>query len=117
MIPPREPDEERFEAHGLACHILRHRVLGHLCGYVGLPAGHPLHGETNPLRIDVEVHGGVTYGRKHTDGLYWVGFDCSHYGDLTPGGVDGGTYRTIEYVRKETRKLARQLADLGSPRE
>lgn len=41
-----EPDELRFtdEATGYACHIARVGHSGHLCGYVRIPAGHPLHG-------------------------------------------------------------------------
>lgn len=39
-----EPDRDDFEAHGLPCAIRRHGSLLHLCGYVGVPEGHPLFG-------------------------------------------------------------------------
>lgn len=37
-----EPDELHFEAHGYPC--LLWRFNGHWCGYVGIPAVHPLFG-------------------------------------------------------------------------
>lgn len=41
-----EPDDLRFtdEATGYDCHIVRVKHSGHLCGYVRIPEGHPLHG-------------------------------------------------------------------------
>lgn len=38
-----EPNEKHWEAHGLQCAIYRNGV-GALCGYVGVPAEHPLYG-------------------------------------------------------------------------
>jgi hypothetical protein len=38
-----EPDRFAFIAHGYQCLILRD-LGGSLCGYVGVPPGHPLHG-------------------------------------------------------------------------
>jgi hypothetical protein len=40
-----EPAELDFtdDATGLACRIIRHPSMLHLCGYVRLPEGHPLH--------------------------------------------------------------------------
>lgn len=40
-----EPDEESGEHAGLAYRIIRHSRSGHLCGYVRVPEGHPLHGK------------------------------------------------------------------------
>jgi hypothetical protein len=70
---------------------------GALCGYVGVPPTHPLHG----VRYDdvhVDVHGGLTYsnscqedgeichvpaeGREHD--IWWFGFDCAHMFDVMP---------------------------------
>ena len=46
---------------GYACAIRRHPELGHLCGYVGVPPGHALHGwqyeDDVPLREDFEKDG------------------------------------------------------------
>lgn len=38
-----EPDALDWEHAGLKCAI-RRAPLGHLCGYVGIPSGHPLYG-------------------------------------------------------------------------
>jgi hypothetical protein len=96
-----EPDKMQWidEETGLDCLIVR-GPSGALCGYVGLPKSHKLHGvdyntvyETNP----VEVHGGLTFSRgcqKVDDpgrgvchsgdiankGVWWLGFDCAHSG-------------------------------------
>lgn len=69
----------------------------------------------------IDVHGGITFsgkpaGTNHNDPGWWFGFDCSHYGDLTPK-IDfagDGTYRTAEYVRSETEKLAEQLQRIAA---
>ena len=103
-----EPDKEQFadEATGYACLIKRNR-LGALCGYVGVPAGHPWHGKgyDEVRTADDEwpdVHGGLTYSALCQEGpegetichvpapgepepLYWLGFDCAHAFDLAPG--------------------------------
>lgn len=51
------------------------------------------------------------------DRVWWLGFDCSHYGDLSPEMerryADGGTYRNIEYVKRECASLARQLSEVA----
>lgn len=62
-------------------------------GYVLIPVGHPLHSVAYD-EIDVDVHGGLTYGRlvekrhfkifglKEEDlGSWIVGFDTVHHGD------------------------------------
>jgi hypothetical protein len=56
-----EPDKIQWqdEATGLPCLIVRGPV-GALCGYVGVPSGHPLHGKDyDDARVD--VHGGLTF--------------------------------------------------------
>jgi hypothetical protein len=78
-----EPDKEQWqdEAAGFACLIKRNR-MGALCGYVGVPEGHPWHGsgyspgystegELSPaLRLldEVEIHGGLTYADSCQEG-------------------------------------------------
>lgn len=97
--------------------VIRRGPLGGLCGYVGLPKGHPAYGEDYD-NIDVVVHGGLTYSDEDTkDSLYWVGFDCAHMNDLVPGlaammSNSGGTYRDMEYVKGEVISLAKQLKDM-----
>lgn len=74
---------------------------GALCGYVGVGPDHPWHGMRYD-EIDVEVHGGLTYGSdcadsdNEADGLchvpepgrphdvWWLGFDCAHSFDFMP---------------------------------
>lgn len=78
-----EPDKAQWpdEATGLPCLLVRNR-MGALCGYVGVPPGHPWHGvgySCNPsTREDeswgsdertspesaIEVHGGLTFSDK-----------------------------------------------------
>lgn len=111
LLPPFNFFQKGYTAAGLAYAILQHPELGHLCGYVRLPKGHPLYarmrakryalsylhrryqgtrrGYTVPAIAWLEVHGGVTFAGAH--GHYrlnrgvWVGFDCAHLDDLVPG--------------------------------
>jgi len=99
-----EPDKAHWvdEVSDLDCMINR-GPLGALCGYVGVPPGHPLY-EKDYYDADVEVHGGLTYaafcqeetldpgrgvchvplpGREEK--VWWLGFDCGHSHDLVPG--------------------------------
>jgi hypothetical protein len=99
-----EPDKVQWtdEATGLPCLIVRHPRFGHLCGYVGMPEGHPLHGTPYEEVHIAQVHGGLTYSAHcveegsepricHTpapgepDNVWWLGFDASHCFDLSPG--------------------------------
>jgi hypothetical protein len=109
-----EPDKIQWpdDATSLPCLIVRNR-MGALCGYVGVPAGHPWHGkdyddigryDPKPEDYDPDwypdVHGGLTFasgcshgdpaktichvpGDGEPDDMWWLGFDCGHAGDLT----------------------------------
>lgn len=87
----------------------------------------------NPVD-DLNVHGGITYAEPcqgnvchvpapgELEHLWWLGFDCSHSGDASPGmmkhglhlGHFGGSiYRDMGYVRREVERLAQQLADMA----
>jgi hypothetical protein len=111
-----EPDKEQWTDAdtGYAC-LLKRNQAGALCGYVGVPEGHPWHGSgywpgsddgelTPALRLleRVNVHGGLTYAAPCEEGpdghtichvpapgepepLYWFGFDCNHGSDYAPG--------------------------------
>lgn len=132
-----EPDriEWRDEETGLPCLIVRN-YYGSLCGYVGLPPDHPLHG-CSVYDPNVSVHGGITYAEScagaichvpqpgEPDNVWWLGFDCGHSGDALPGVphtisswmpglAAGNVYRDVRYVRRQTTSLARQLADIAS---
>lgn len=136
-----EPDRVQWtdEATGLVCLVKRNgRVTGALCGYVGVPPGHPAHGLTaswdDERHSKIDVHGGVTYGAEcdddpqlgichvpepgQADHLWWIGFDCAHCWDMSPRmnaqlpadlRLRDETYRTVDYVKAECIKLASQL--------
>ena len=131
-----EPDRVEWRSHGLPCLILR-GPLGALCGYVAVPPGHALHGaELDDERMwSVPTHGGVTYtGKCQEDGhichvpqpgepddVWWIGFDCSHSGDLCPrmslhylSATDqlGNVYRDIPYVRSRLEEMAKFLSEV-----
>lgn len=135
-----EPDKALWvdEATGLDCLIVRN-ALSALCGYVGVPPGHPWHG-LDYEQVAADVHGGLTYSdrcqedKEHgichvpepgrPEEIWWLGFDCAHLGDLVPGMEsvyrDAGVYqrltrthvyRDVAYVRDECTSLARQATE------
>lgn len=129
-----EPDrvEWRDEATKLPCLIVRQGNSGHLCGYVGVPPGHMLHGKgyDEVDFADEEYygpHGGLTYAEAcagrvchipqpgEPDTVWWLGFDCAHSGDSRPGdarygdGVRIKEYKTVDYVRAECTKMAAMI--------
>src|SRR5262252_7143826 len=101
-----EPDKRQWadEATGYPCLIVR-APLGHLCGYGGVPPGHPCYrrdyGDDHLGGAD--VHGGLTFAgpcmkgvpQDHavchcpdpgeSDDVWWLGFDCAHGYDFSPG--------------------------------
>jgi hypothetical protein len=130
-----EPDKAQWidEATDLDCLVVRNS-MGALCGYVGVPPGHPWHGRTYyPGPIDVEVHGGLTFsnfcqegaGEGHgvchvpepgrPDNVWWLGFDCAHAGDVVPTLrlFPGDQYRTFSFVQGECARLAAQIHKAG----
>lgn len=113
--------------------MVRNMHMGHWCGYVGAPEGHPEYGKND---TDFDVHGGITYSGHcqghicHTheeaanEPVWWLGFDCGHGHDLQPGGIAvmqevlgrrsvafDGVYRDMEYVKGQCRSLAAQLKE------
>jgi hypothetical protein len=98
-----EPDKKQWldEATGYACLFVRNEQ-GALCGYVGVPKGHPWHGQDYD-HISADAHGGLTFsagcchsddpaegvchipGEGEPDNVWWVGFDCAHCFDFIPG--------------------------------
>lgn len=138
------------EVTGYPC--IMHRVSAHgaWCGYVAVPPGHPAyHQSYDDVSERVSVHGGLTYADAcqgnichvpepgQPDNVWWLGFDCGHYGDVTPGsdyqikammesmemmsqlfGASApdesphGHYWTEDEVREEVLSLAKQLKEL-----
>lgn len=132
--PRGEWDNEPDKAHwiddktGLDCLIVR-EPLGALCGYVGVPENHPSF-EKSYSDVDVAVHGGLTFadscqpvedestGICHSeeesanDVVWWLGFDCAHYRDLSPvadHAFPDSIYRDFEYTVQQVTSLAGQL--------
>lgn len=128
-----EPNRVEFKHAGFDCLLSRNPWSGAWCGYVGVPPGHPSYEISYDL-IMVDVHGGLTYGSKcsgnichktqlESDSLYWLGFDCMHWGDMYPkqlayrtlsgwpmAGGKHKKYADVKWVEQETRSLAGQLA-------
>ena len=107
------------EAHGMTYLILQHPGMGHLCGYVLIPEGHPLHSTTVSGDYDtpcVDVYGGLTWAGQlpNREGV-WLGFDCAHCDDLVPAMAANGmtfpdaTFKDPEFVRGELFHLIDQL--------
>lgn len=105
-----EPDRVEFEAHGYPCLIRRVPVLGHFCGYVAVPPGHPWHGiEYGDLKPSPDAHGGVNSAGPcsgdichrpkpgEPEDVWWLGFDCAHWNDVMPG---------VEGLKKEVLKAS-----------
>lgn len=130
-----EPDkiEWRDEATGLPCLIVRSRSSA-LCGYVGIPQTHHLHGIDYTEMDDIDVHGGLTFSDHcdprgdenphlichvpllgEDDRVWWFGFDCAHFMDQVPAFskfsdiFSQGAYRNVAYVEAEVTRLAEQL--------
>jgi len=85
-------------ATGLPC-LIRRAGLGHLCGYVGVPPGHPFYGvaweDLPELSPDVNYAAACQEGPEgetichvpgpgEPDHLWWLGFDCGHAWDIQP---------------------------------
>jgi len=109
-----EPDavvfSVRTENGALWC-SLRRTPLGHWCGYIAVPPGHPWHGYKDSWAVPGDVHGGVTFaeGEEEGAGPCWIiGWDANHWGDCTPRFGEGGTYRDVGFAYEETLSLARQ---------
>lgn len=129
-----EPDKLQFKTRAGLPGLIVRNGSGALCGYVGISEGHKYFDHTHCESIDLEVHGGITYGHKcqgpvchvpdpgEPDDVFWLGFDCAHARDLVPNEVDfqrrhgltlaGSEYRDIAYVREQCEHLAEQLAAL-----
>lgn len=130
-----EPDKVSWtdEETGRPC-LIHRGPSGALCGYVAVDPGHPYHGKGYDDVPVEDVHGGLTYADacQETDDesqgichvpqpgapeeVWWFGFDCAHYRDLSPQHqhpdypIRNEVYRTVGYVVAECQNLAKQLA-------
>lgn len=112
------------------CAIIRHNI-GYLCGYVKIPPGNILHNIEKYTLIKVPeiwkkklednedmqeirnlffCHGGITYDQNKEEER-WLGFDCGHSGDISPGSSrwEDSEYRNIKYVKESCERLATQI--------
>jgi hypothetical protein len=130
-----EPDKLHWidPCTDLDCLVVRTPRTGALCGYVGVPPGHPWHTEPAHLVDQVaQVHGGVSYaglceaGGEHRPAVshvavpgraadvWWLGFHCAHPGDYQPATDIGHQtlteeqYRSLVYVQEQVAQLATQ---------
>ena len=152
---PWNTEPDRFEWRspefpGLALLTVRNS-MGAWCGYVGLPPGFWRYGVAYD-HLPLDVHGGLTFSDQchglicHTpepgepDHVWWLGFDCLHYRDTSPGMLavraltgqatylrdqqpnepilpevmawrEFDVYRPLWWVVIETESLARQCAE------
>lgn len=131
-----EPDREAWtdEATGYPCVAVRHPRMGHWCGYVGVPDGHPMHGasysdayesgeDTEP--VEEWTYGGEQPGGQEEDdrASRWFGFDFAHCYDLVPGMAafrgekerdPDERYRDLDDVKRATVKSAASLARIAA---
>lgn len=134
---PWQQEEDRMEwrHNGLPCLMVRNS-LGAWCGYVGVTKKHPFFQIDHDKAHDIRIHGGLTYSakchghichipKKGEDGdVWWLGFDCGHAQDLSPGHeaqmrkimrgrhlMKGfhNVYRDVAYVKHQVNSLADQL--------
>ena len=111
------------------CEVKRNELTLTLCGYVTVPKKHHYYG-LGYNDVMANVHGGLTFSNKGS-----FGFDCAHAGDLCPGillsilgtakdpseyaqlTLAHDTYRTFDWVVKETEDLARCLYQMDKDLE
>lgn len=95
------------------CSIRRNNSLA-FCGYVFITSDNKLFRlDYDQLysKINVHVHGGLTYSDEGENGSWVIGFDCAHAGDLCPAFPHfDGIYRTKEFVISECEKLAEEVS-------
>lgn len=131
-----EPDLVEWRHGGMACLMVR-GPSGSWCGYVGLPGSHPAFGKHYDKVPEESAHGGLTFsgtcrgdichvaGPGEPEHVWWLGFDCAHSGDLSPGmnahlrayrlelpnlpEPFREKYRTLAYVKTRVEMLADEL--------
>jgi hypothetical protein len=85
----------------------------HRCGYVGIPENHPDFSKDYD-DIPVDVHGGLTFADEefalfNKEHLWWLGFDCAHWGDGSLNDDSRGEPKSLEFCVKQCEILAFQL--------
>ena len=116
----KEGDELQWDytcGNGVIIHCSIHRNgVKALCGYITLTKDSSLYG-VGYDEININAHGGLTYDGYDENENWVIGFDCSHYGDLTPyfllnedSFFVSGTYRDMQYVKAQCESMAEQAS-------
>ena len=112
--------DRRWEHDGIDCHLTRGKYTGEFHGYVYLPKAHPLYGkEMDDMEMmAVDVHGGITFAQEEA-GLWKIGFDCGHDGDVIPSMemlpfMDEGHRWTEEEAIAEVESLASEVREIAA---
>ncbi len=74
------------------------------CGYCAIEKNHNKY-NVDYDEINIDVHGGITYGEIEKDGLFWIGFDCAHFDDNI-------IKCDLDYCINECESMAEQLNHL-----
>ena len=91
-------------------------------GYVALTEDDKWYGKEYD-DIDINVHGGLTFssfGNDHLDrcnengqNLYWIGFDCMHYGDYDEVfSLHSKCNKSPEYIVNEIFEMVHQIIEV-----
>lgn len=115
-----EPDYLNFKYKGTKCEIKRNSAMLFLCGYASFIPYHCYNVAYYRNNLEnIDVHGGVTYFEVSPGGTITIGFDCAHINDLIPtfsiqaGEKEGEEYRTIDFVKKEIRRMVDQIIKIN----
>ncbi|NBC02460.1 MAG: hypothetical protein GVY20_02020 [Bacteroidetes bacterium] len=124
----KEANTYIFKHEGYVCVITRMTFSGTLNGYVAVDETHPLYKKASQ-DVYAPVHWGLTYAESYLatisddffdKPLWWFGFDTNHLHDESPIKMFGfdidrdETYRDMDFVKNETKKLAEFLKEKES---
>lgn len=132
QIPVTKRDESVFGPTGpletwrdgdYVCCVATCELMGaiYYCGYVGVPMGHPMHGDSSSYQFvnidNLLIHGGITWCDlfKEIEPEYWFyGFDMAHGWDLdlSPDVNDVNEFTMIAKPHVEFGKAMEETARL-----
>ena len=116
----REKREILYEGRYRNFHFVIVSYGSHPCAYVKIPKGHPCYGMDYD-DIDVDVHGGLTFGDDLDHVLahrglntFWIGWDYAHCGDCYQTRYipdDTGRKWTTKEIYEDVKSVIRQLGE------
>lgn len=95
--------------------VIKRSSMCFLLGYIHLTEDSDIYGQSD---IDISAHGGVTYS-EYEDNDWVIGFDCGHFGDLSPSLLGIGinyrrdVYRDMQYVTDQCNSMAEQISKIS----